>query len=161
MSNHDQCAAEQTWLFPLDKGERQLPASPTADHARRSPNRQRAKIELAAESWAKLVEALAKVEQRLDAVESLLQVLVGQAPVNAPVKEFYTTAEAARHLGKRPYTVREWCRLKRVRAEKTWAGRGQDDEWRISHEELLRIQNEGLLSLEKLGRTSLPRRAPR
>lgn len=81
--------------------------------------------------------------------------------MNAPVKECYTTAEAARLLGKRPYTVREWCRLKRVRAEKTWAGRGQDDEWRISHEELLRIQNEGLLSLEKLGRTSLPRRAPR
>ena len=60
-------------------------------------------------------------------------------------KESYTTAEAAKILQRRPYTVREWCRLGRVNAYKTESGRGIDEEWRISREELIRIQNEGLL----------------
>lgn len=62
-------------------------------------------------------------------------------------KEWYSTQEAAEILNKRPYTVRNWCRMGRVRAEKIEAGRGVDGEWRISHEELTRIQNEGLLPL--------------
>lgn len=62
-------------------------------------------------------------------------------------KEWYSTQEAAEILKKRPYTVRNWCRMGRVRAEKIEAGRGVDGEWRISHEEITRIQNEGLLPL--------------
>lgn len=60
-------------------------------------------------------------------------------------KEFYTTAEVAQILGKRPYTVREWCRLGRVRGDKAHSGRGLDEEWRVWHEELMQIQNEGPL----------------
>lgn len=62
-------------------------------------------------------------------------------------KEFYSTVEIAKILDKKPYTVREWCRLQRVNATKTMCGRGCEEEWRVSHDELLRIQNEGLLPL--------------
>jgi hypothetical protein len=46
-------------------------------------------------------------------------------------------------------TVREWCRLGRVHAEKKGSGRGRYQSWVISHEELLRIQKEGLLPIRK------------
>ena len=53
------------------------------------------------------------------------------------VKEWYTTAEVAKLLGKAEFTVREWCRLGRVRAEKKKCGRGPASEWIVSHEELV------------------------
>jgi hypothetical protein len=37
------------------------------------------------------------------------------------------------------------CRLGRVRAEKKKSGRGPASEWLISHAELTRVRNEGLL----------------
>ena len=60
-------------------------------------------------------------------------------------KELYTTGEVATILGRRNFTVREWCRLKRIVATKAISGRGSEKEWRVSHEELMRIQHEGLL----------------
>jgi hypothetical protein len=65
------------------------------------------------------------------------------------VKEAYTTAEVAEKLGKRPFTVREWCRLGRVHAQKRACGRGESQDWAITHAELLRIQNDGLLPAPK------------
>lgn len=62
-----------------------------------------------------------------------------------PIKDSYTTVEIATILGKKPYTVREWCRLQRINASKAKCGRGCEEEWRVSHDELCRIQNEGLL----------------
>jgi hypothetical protein len=62
------------------------------------------------------------------------------------VRDWYTTEEAARLLGKAEFTIREWCRLGRVRAEKRRSGRGAFASWVISHDELLRYQREGLLS---------------
>jgi hypothetical protein len=79
--------------------------------------------------------------ERLSAIESKLDAL-GQ---HHTIKEFYTTADLCRIFGKAPYTVREWCRLGRIRARKVPASCGGECEWRISHEELARIQNEGLL----------------
>ena len=64
-------------------------------------------------------------------------------------KDSYSTKEVAEILGKKPYTVREWCRLQRVNAFKAAFGRGCEEEWRISHEELTRIQNEGLLPIQR------------
>ena len=61
------------------------------------------------------------------------------------VKEWYSTAEVATILGKAEFTVREWCRLGRVHAQKKRCGRGQSGEWIISHAELTRVRNEGLL----------------
>ena len=81
------------------------------------------------------------IAERLERIEALVPQLAGREPT----KEWYTTAEAAKHLGKRPFTVREWCRLGRVHAEKRVCGRGFDSEWMIAHEELERIRNHGLL----------------
>jgi Helix-turn-helix domain len=62
-------------------------------------------------------------------------------------KELYTTAEVAEIVGKTDYSVREWCRLGRVRAEKRASDRGKAKEWVIRHAELTRLRNEGLLPL--------------
>lgn len=78
---------------------------------------------------------------RLDRIESLLSSLV----THEPPKEFYTTAEVAQIFGKAEFTVREWCRLQRIHAEKRVCGRGRSKEWMIAHEEIRRVQNEGLL----------------
>jgi hypothetical protein len=78
---------------------------------------------------------------RLARIEQALYLLVQQRTV----KEWYSTAEVAQLLGKAEFTVREWCRLGRVRAEKKKSGRGVASEWIISHEELTRVRNEGLL----------------
>jgi hypothetical protein len=78
---------------------------------------------------------------RLVAIETLLATLIAQRTV----KEWYSTAEVAGILGKAEFTVREWCRLGRIRAEKKKSGRGPASEWNISHAELTRVRNEGLL----------------
>jgi len=81
------------------------------------------------------------ISERLERIESLLESLVEQRTV----KDWYSTTEVARILGKAEFTVREWCRLGRVRAQKKQCGRGISSEWIISHEELTRVRNEGLL----------------
>lgn len=83
------------------------------------------------------------VSQRLERIESLLEQLIKLRTV----KDWYTIAEAAQVLGRAEFTVREWCRLGRVYASKRECGRGRSKEWIISHEELTRIQNEGLLPM--------------
>lgn len=65
------------------------------------------------------------------------------------VRDFYTTEQAAQILGKANWTVREWCRLGRVHAEKRFSGRGRARDWVISHAELQRYQKEGLLPAGK------------
>jgi transposase len=81
------------------------------------------------------------LESRLERIESLMQLLLQQ---KLPQK-YYSTAQLAKIVGKSVFTVREWCRLGRVRAEKRPCGRGNSQEWMISHEELERFQAEGLL----------------
>jgi hypothetical protein len=83
------------------------------------------------------------VLQRLERIETTLAELLQQRTV----KDWYSTDEVAAILGKAPFTVRQWCRLGRVRAKKRPCGRGLSAEWMIAHEELQRIQNEGLLPL--------------
>jgi hypothetical protein len=82
---------------------------------------------------------------RLKVLESMVSTLVQQRTV----KEWYSTAEVAELLGKAEFTVREWARLGRIHAKKKPSGRGLASEWMISHEELLRIRNEGLLPVER------------
>lgn len=87
------------------------------------------------------MEQLQFVLDRLDRIESVLVALAE----NKATKEWYSTGEVAKVLGKAEFTVREWCRLGRVHAKKRQCGRGQSQEWMIAHAELQRIQNEGLL----------------
>ncbi|MGD0141448.1 MAG: hypothetical protein ABSD28_21535, partial [Tepidisphaeraceae bacterium] len=62
-------------------------------------------------------------------------------------KSSYTTAEFGRLIRVSNWYARELCRKGRVHATKANSGRGRSCEWRISHQELLRYQKEGLLPL--------------
>jgi hypothetical protein len=78
---------------------------------------------------------------RLERIEHVLDTLLKRQTV----KDWYTTDEVAGLLGRAPFTVREWCRHKRCLASKRACGRGRAKEWVISHAELERLRNEGLL----------------
>ena len=82
--------------------------------------------------------------ERLGRIEDKLQMLLQQKIV----QKFYSTGDVAKILNKAEFTVREWCRLHRIRAEKRPCGRGHSLEWMISHEELDRVKAEGLLRPE-------------
>ena len=81
------------------------------------------------------------LDQRLTRIEELLTRLVD----TKTQKEYYSTSEVARLLSRAEFTVREWARNGRIWAEKRQCGRGNTKEWMISHVEVERIQNEGLL----------------
>ena len=86
-------------------------------------------------------DILTQLNDRLSRIEIALS--DGREP--AFQKEWYSVAEAAEILGKSPFTVREWCRLDRINSMKRPCGRGNSSEWMISHREIERIQNKGLL----------------
>jgi hypothetical protein len=81
-----------------------------------------------------------ELAERLDRIEEMLAALVGRQAI----KDFYSTDEFARIVSKAEFTVREWCRLGRIRADKRRSGRGAHPAWVISHQELVRYQKEGL-----------------
>ncbi len=80
---------------------------------------------------------------RLDRIEGMLATLVERQTI----RDYYSTDEFARLVGKAEFTVREWCRLGRIQAEKRRSGRGAHPAWAISHQEMVRYQKEGLLPL--------------
>lgn len=86
-----------------------------------------------------------RLDERLSDIQEKLCVLTERHTV----KDYYSTEEVAKIVGKDPYTVREWCRAGRVKAVKRQCGRGKSAEWAVPHEELVRFQNEGLLPLRK------------
>ena len=88
--------------------------------------------------------AIGRLEMQLRRVEQQLAELLARTSEQPP-QEFYSTADLARLLGKAEWTVREWCRNRRVVAEKRRSGRGRYKEWMVSHEEVSRIRSEGLL----------------
>jgi hypothetical protein len=92
--------------------------------------------------------ASGSIDDRLDRIEALLGALVEREAV----RDWYTTEQFARLVGKAEFTVREWCRLGRVNAEQRMSGRGAFASWVIGHEETLRFQREGLLPLRQRGR---------
>ncbi len=86
---------------------------------------------------------------RLERIETQVAEVRDQLASQKTVKAHYSTAEVAEALGKAEFTVREWCRHGRIRAEKRPCGRGRSQEWMINHDELTRIRNEGLLPLRE------------
>jgi len=60
-------------------------------------------------------------------------------------RRWYGTAKFAAIVERAEFTVREWCRNKRIHATKRKTGCGAAFEWVISGEELDRYRKEGLL----------------
>jgi len=81
--------------------------------------------------------------QRLERIEAALSSLVERQTV----KDWYSTEEAAHSLGLAEFTVRNYCRLGRINAQKRRSGRGSFCSWAISHDELQRVRREGLLPI--------------
>jgi hypothetical protein len=81
------------------------------------------------------------IDDRLDRIEAMLSTLVERHTV----REWYSTEQFAKLVAKSEFTIREYCRLGRLKAEKRRSGRGAHPAWVLSHEELQRFQKEGLL----------------
>ena len=94
-----------------------------------------------------ILHRLESIEHQQAEILSVLRRVQLSVEDRAPIKASYTPVEVADLLGKRPFTVREWCRNGRINATKRSTGRGDALEWEISHEELERIRNHGLLPL--------------
>lgn len=95
-------------------------------------------------------ESLTEVVERLSRIEAVLQTLVR----DKAVKDWYSTSEVAALVDKAEYTVREWCRQKRMLASKKPYARGAHPEWLIGHAELVRFRNEGLRPIRANGDAS-------
>jgi hypothetical protein len=81
------------------------------------------------------------IDDRLNRIEAMLSTLVERQPV----REWYSTEQFAKLVGRSEFTIREYCRLGRLKAEKRRSGRGAHPAWVLSQEELQRYQKEGLL----------------
>lgn len=104
-----------------------------------------------------LVGACPKIAQLLsqfDEVLSQLKVSSGDPPsgrvnnvsgLGEEPSQFLTTKQAADRWGKAVFTVREYCRLERIRAIRAQSGRGAYAEFRIPITEIQRVRDEGLL----------------
>jgi hypothetical protein len=80
-------------------------------------------------------DQLAKLESQVAEIRDLLkrQINTGVA------REVYSVNEVADRTGYKPWTIRQACNRKRLKATK-----GDDGRWRIPHEELIRLQEQGL-----------------
>lgn len=85
-----------------------------------------------------------EMKTELSAIHSQLQ---AKPPGPDVPRREYSVEEIAEILGKRPYTVREWCRHGQINATKRAERRGAAALWSISSDELTRYKNEGLLPI--------------
>jgi hypothetical protein len=82
-----------------------------------------------------------ELKDQLKTIKELLLMLVERQRI----QDWYSPDEFAQLVGKAGFTVREWCRLGRLKASKRESGRGAYQGWAIEHSELLRYQKSGLL----------------
>jgi hypothetical protein len=85
------------------------------------------------------------LEERLDHFEQVLQ----QVLARSTAKSYHTVDEIAVMARRSAFTVREWCRLGRIRAEKAMTRSGASSQWRISQTEYERFCREGLLPISR------------
>lgn len=97
------------------------------------------------EGQSAVIELLEQLAARLWAIEQKIDGLCNGASSTEPSRDYYSIAEFAAIVEKSQYTVREWCRLQRINAEKCDTGRGDAKSWKVSHAELERYRNHGLL----------------
>jgi hypothetical protein len=88
---------------------------------------------------------LDQLDQQITKLTTILSRVTELVESGQELQESFSTAEVAKLLDKAEFTVREWCRLGRIHAEKKPSGRGPAGEWTITRQELTRIRNEGLL----------------
>lgn len=88
---------------------------------------------------------LNRIETALDTFQAMLAALLERETM----RDWYTTEQFASVVGLAEFTVREHCRLGRLNAEKRRSGRGAYCSWVISHQELKRYQQHGLLPPRK------------
>ncbi|HWB08663.1 MAG TPA: hypothetical protein VG826_05545 [Pirellulales bacterium] len=86
-------------------------------------------------------ERLGRIENVLASFQGMLEALVERETA----RRWYTTGQFAKTVGLAEFTVREYCRLGRLNARKRRSGRGPHAAWAISHHELRRYQEHGLL----------------
>jgi Helix-turn-helix domain len=96
-------------------------------------------------SESEMPDVVARLDQLDRKVGQLLDLITKQKTI----KDFYTTAEVAEIVGRSEFTVREYCRLGRIKGQKRACGRGKHPAWIVAHAELERFRNEGLLPLRK------------
>lgn len=94
----------------------------------------------------RLTHLLLEIQRSLARIEIRLADLERPKP---PVqnRSFYNVAEFAKLVGKSEYTVREWCRLYRINAEKSDSGHGDSKAWKIPANEVERYRDHGLLPI--------------
>jgi hypothetical protein len=85
------------------------------------------------------------LEARLSGIEAILTQIQGLLAAPKATRERYSVEEVASMMGKRPYTVRQWCLEGRINATKRSERRGGAELWSISAAEIERYKNEGLL----------------
>jgi transposase len=80
--------------------------------------------------------------------------LLTRPPTQGEGRRSYSVEEAAKILQKAAFTVREWCRNGRIRADKRTEKRGSAELWSIPAEEIERYRDEGLLPRRPLQHAS-------
>lgn len=94
--------------------------------------------------FASLLDRMIALEAALTTIE---QNVATAEPPGEPMAErkYYSVPEFAARVERGEYTVREWCRMARIHAEKCDSGRGEAKSWKIPAEELNRYRDHGLL----------------
>src|ERR1700722_14434216 len=92
---------------------------------------------------------LPEVVARLDRIDQKVGQLIDLITKQKTIKDYYTNDEVEAITNKAEFTVREYCRLGRIKGQKRDCGRGSHPAWSVSHQELVRFQNDGLLPLRR------------
>lgn len=92
--------------------------------------------------FARLLERLRALEGSLTTIEQSVAKQEAEPTIR---REYYSVPEFAGLVERGEYTVREWCRMARIHAEKCESGRGEAKSWKIPAAELQRYRDHGLL----------------
>lgn len=94
-----------------------------------------------------LFQLIASLQNQLIRIEERLTVVTDNHLPTPSSRKYYGVTEFAKLVNKSEYTVREWCRLYRINAEKCESGHGEYKSWKIPADELARYRDHGLLPL--------------